>query len=63
MAPESLTDGLFTPASDMWSFGVLLYEIVTFGTFPYQGMSNKQVLEAVKSGQSIQLPPNISDEL
>ncbi|KAK2146668.1 hypothetical protein LSH36_590g02059 [Paralvinella palmiformis] len=63
MAPESLTDGLFTAASDIWSFGVLLYEIVTFGSFPYQGMSNKQVLEAVKSGQCIQLPPHISEEL
>merc|ERR1719382_791386 len=40
MAPESLADGLFTPMSDIWSYGVLLYEIITFGSFPFQGLYN-----------------------
>ncbi len=63
MAPESLADGIFTPSSDIWSIGVLLYEIMTFGSFPYQGMSNKQVLEYVKNGNIISLPSHCSDEL
>lgn len=36
MSPESIEDGLFTNMSDMWSYGVLLYEIITFGSFPFQ---------------------------
>ena len=48
MSPESLTDGLFTPASDIWSYGVLLYEMITFGSFPFQGMSNNQVLRSAR---------------
>ena len=44
MSPESLADGLFTPMSDIWSYGVLLYEMITFGSFPFQGLSNNQVL-------------------
>ena len=56
MAPESLSDGLFGTTSDIWSYGVLLYEIMTFGSFPYQGLSNRQVLNFVKNGEIISLP-------
>ena len=45
MSPESLADGLFTPMSDIWSYGVLLYEMITFGSFPFQGLSNNQVFQ------------------
>ena len=63
MAPESLMDGLFTHMSDVWSYGVLLFEIITFGSFPYQGMSNSQVLEAVKTGHRLTIPAGIPDQL
>lgn len=63
MAPESLSCGVFTSSSDIWSYGVFLYEMVTFGGFPYQGLSNYQVLEHVKSGHTIRLPRGVSPQL
>ncbi|XP_065355846.1 receptor-type guanylate cyclase gcy-17-like isoform X2 [Calliphora vicina] len=56
MAPESLALGMFTPSSDVWAFGVVLFEIITFGSYPYQGLTNNQVLEYVKSGNTLSIP-------
>ncbi|KAL7042350.1 hypothetical protein ACKWTF_001105 [Chironomus riparius] len=56
MSPESIDGGMFSHASDVWSFGVFLYEVVTLGGFPYQGLNNNQVFELVKSGESIKIP-------
>lgn len=63
MSPESLSLGKFTPASDIWSFGVLLFEIITFGSFPFQGMTNNQVLEYVKIGNTLAVPNGIRPQL
>lgn len=63
MAPESMVDGKFTPGSDIWSFGVLLFEIITFGSFPFQGMTNNQVLDYVKEGNTLTVPNGIRPQL
>lgn len=63
MSPESLSLGVFTTSSDVWSYGVFLYEMVTFGGFPYQGLSNYEVLEHVKSGHTIKLPRGVVPQL
>lgn len=44
-APEAAMFNRFSIKSDVWSFGILLYEIITYGCLPYPGMSNAEVLE------------------
>ncbi|ODM95622.1 Insulin receptor [Orchesella cincta] len=63
MAPESLHDGVFTNQSDVWSMGCVLWEMATLAAQPYQGLSNKQVLEYVQSGRTMERPENCPDIL
>lgn len=61
--PETLSLGLYTPASDMWAFGVVLFEVITFGSYPYQGLSNNQVIDYVKSGNTLRIPSGVKPHL
>ncbi|XP_028969810.1 insulin-like growth factor 1 receptor [Esox lucius] len=63
MSPESLKDGVFTTNSDVWSFGVVLWEIATLAEQPYQGLSNEQVLRFVMEGGLLDKPDNCPDML
>uniref|UniRef100_A0A8C1FBM5 Tyrosine-protein kinase n=1 Tax=Cyprinus carpio carpio TaxID=630221 RepID=A0A8C1FBM5_CYPCA len=62
-APEAINYGSFTIKSDMWSFGVLLYEIITYGKNPYPGMSNSEVMSSVQRGYRMPRPENCPTEL
>ena len=57
-APEGFTSKQMSIKSDVWSFGVLLWELVTKGSKPYPGMTNKQVREAVPQGYRMPEPKN-----
>ncbi|PNF35477.1 Insulin-like receptor [Cryptotermes secundus] len=63
MAPESLKDGVFTSHSDVWSYGVVLWEMATLASQPYQGLSNDQVLRYVIEGGVMERPENCPDRL
>nr|XP_045597984.1 tyrosine-protein kinase SRK2-like isoform X4 [Procambarus clarkii] len=57
-APEAMLYNRFTIKSDVWSFGVLLMEVVTYGANPYPGMTNREVAEAVPNGYRMGKPIN-----
>ncbi|XP_019714731.1 tyrosine-protein kinase SRK2 [Hippocampus comes] len=56
-APEVIHNNVFTIKSDVWSFGILLYEIMTFGKMPYPDMTNYQVVQQVPQGYRMSRPP------
>ncbi|XP_015585702.1 proto-oncogene tyrosine-protein kinase ROS isoform X3 [Cephus cinctus] len=58
MAPESLVDGVFTSQSDVWAFGVLMWEITSLGQQPYPARTNLEVLHHVRAGGRLPKPPN-----
>ena len=62
-APEAAMYNRFTIKSDVWSFGIVLYEIVTYGRFPYPGMTNAEVLERIQTGYRMGCPPNCPKQL
>ncbi|XP_031717585.1 tyrosine-protein kinase SRK2-like [Anarrhichthys ocellatus] len=57
-ALEAILDNKCSIKSDIWSFGILLYEIMTFGQMPYPAMSNFQVVQMVSQGYRMPSPPN-----
>uniref|UniRef100_A0A4W3K7Y6 Tyrosine-protein kinase receptor n=1 Tax=Callorhinchus milii TaxID=7868 RepID=A0A4W3K7Y6_CALMI len=58
MPPEAFLEGIFTSKTDTWSFGVLLWEILSLGYMPYPCKSNQEVLEFVTSGRRMDPPKN-----
>lgn len=63
MAIEALTHQIYTTYSDVWAFGILLWEIVTLGAMPYPGTPTNRILQFLKSGYRMERPPNCSREL
>ncbi|MCP3661687.1 MAG: protein kinase [Gammaproteobacteria bacterium] len=55
-SPEALKMGLFTKASDIWSFGVLMWEIFADAAEPWPELTNKETYRAVISGQRMEYP-------
>ena len=62
-APEVLKFCHVTTKSDVWSFGVLLYEVVTHGRFPYPGMNDDEVQDAIRTGYRMQRPTGCPEPL
>ncbi|XP_063227224.1 BDNF/NT-3 growth factors receptor-like [Bacillus rossius redtenbacheri] len=57
MAPESIMYGRFTLESDVWSFGIVLWEIYSFGKQPYYGHTNEEAIKLILQGIML-IPPD-----
>uniref|UniRef100_A0A3B4YKL3 Focal adhesion kinase 1 n=1 Tax=Seriola lalandi dorsalis TaxID=1841481 RepID=A0A3B4YKL3_SERLL len=57
MAPESINFRRFTTASDVWMFGVCMWEILMFGIKPFQGVKNNDVIGRIENGERLAMPP------
>ncbi|XP_026188787.1 protein-tyrosine kinase 6-like isoform X2 [Mastacembelus armatus] len=55
-APEAISHGRFSSKSDVWSFGILLHEIITYGGIPYPAFSNQEVYQQVTQGYRMPAP-------
>ncbi|XP_055920947.1 tyrosine-protein kinase receptor torso isoform X2 [Eupeodes corollae] len=63
LALESMTHQVYTSQSDVWSFGILLYEIITLGGIPYPSIPTNRLVHLLKTGYRMESPKNCSQGL
>ncbi|XP_038066669.1 angiopoietin-1 receptor-like [Patiria miniata] len=63
LAIESLTRRVYKSKSDVWSFGILLWEIVTYGSTPYPGIASESLAQRLLDGYRMPKPENCADEI
>ena len=63
MAPESLTEHVYTTKSDVWSYGIVLWEMSTLGSNPYPGINVVKLYKLLQVGYRMNKPPQCSNEL
>uniref|UniRef100_A0AAQ6AP30 receptor protein-tyrosine kinase n=1 Tax=Amphiprion ocellaris TaxID=80972 RepID=A0AAQ6AP30_AMPOC len=63
IAVESLADRVFTVKSDVWAFGVTMWEIATRGMMPYPGVQNHEIYDHLVEGHRLKQPTDCLDEL
>ncbi|XP_038063594.1 tyrosine-protein kinase receptor Tie-1-like [Patiria miniata] len=63
MAPESMERRVYNARTDVWSYGVLLWEIFSKGAKPYPGIPNQDVYDFLKRGQRMDAPKNCPPEV
>ncbi|XP_055534411.1 mucin-5AC [Wyeomyia smithii] len=63
MAPEALQYHIFSRETDVWAFGIVLWEITTLGCTPYPNLSGREVVRNVPNGIRPDIPPDCRPEL
>ncbi|XP_065267939.1 tyrosine-protein kinase Fes/Fps isoform X4 [Emys orbicularis] len=62
-APEALNYGRYSSESDVWSFGILLWEAFSLGAIPYSNLSNTQTREAIEQGVRLDPPEQCPEDV
>uniref|UniRef100_A0A8C4I2N4 Tyrosine-protein kinase n=1 Tax=Dicentrarchus labrax TaxID=13489 RepID=A0A8C4I2N4_DICLA len=62
-APECINYFKFSSKSDVWSFGVLMWEAFSFGQKPYKGMKGNDVMQMIEGGRRMDAPLNCPEEM
>ena len=57
-ALECLYEGKFTHETDVWSFGVTAWEVVTYGQKPFADLKGREVLQLLERGDRLRTPPD-----
>ncbi|CAL8143643.1 unnamed protein product [Orchesella dallaii] len=63
LAPECLLKDVYTIESDVWSYGILLWEIFTYGGCPYPGVETRKVFDLLKDGYRMDRPEHCPQDL
>lgn len=63
MSPESLADHVYTTKTDVWSFGIVGWELITLGATPYPGIQPQSLYHLLRSGYRMERPENCSPEI
>jgi tyrosine-protein kinase Fer len=63
MSPEAINYGLFDSKSEVWAFGVLIWEVFTLGHQPYSILTNEEVINYITSGYILPIPENCPPQM
>lgn len=62
-APESYNYGTFSHKSDVWSFGVTIWEMYSFGEIPYGDRKGAEAIQSIDNGERLPKPPSCPDHV